>query len=156
MILLCQIECDRHQIEGILAVADRDYAAGEFAGRATRGLQETALSRPGRQARRRTGALRQHKHRRVLDHGIQRQCLAHQIKSDTGGGGERAGSHVHRPAHDLRGGDFIFRLLNHHVSLVFELGNERQKRAGGRHRVAGIEPYPRMNRAESHRLTTGN
>ena len=42
LILLCQIECDRHQIEGILTVADRDYAAREFAGRATRSLQETA------------------------------------------------------------------------------------------------------------------
>jgi hypothetical protein len=38
LILLCQIECDRHQIESILAVAYRDYAAREFAGRATRGL----------------------------------------------------------------------------------------------------------------------
>src|ERR1700745_4261608 len=28
------------------------------------------------------------------------------------------------PAHDLSGGDFVFRLLDHHVSLVFELGNE--------------------------------
>jgi hypothetical protein len=28
--------------------------------------------------------------------------------------------------------------------------------AGGRHRIAGIKPHPRMNGAESHRLTAGN
>jgi hypothetical protein len=38
LVLLRQIECDRHQIEGIMAVADRDYAAREFTGRAVRGL----------------------------------------------------------------------------------------------------------------------
>jgi len=86
LILFREIERDRHQVEGVLAVADRDDAACELAGGAIRGLQEAALSRPGWEAGRRTRALRQHKHRRVLDHGIQRQCLAHKIKSDTGGG----------------------------------------------------------------------
>jgi hypothetical protein len=56
----------------------------------------------------------------------------------------------------LRSGYFIFRLLHHHMGLIFEVDHERKQRAGGSHWVAGIESHARMDGTESHRLATGD